>query len=143
MAPSRGRGKDNRPSAKRSEPFPTPPPPPNFDLATPRFCLRYLQPGFTVTDLNAEQQASFACALARRGAMTWRELLQAPRHGLGYEMLPVSSLKPTVPEPFSDSPKVMVFRYHGKLPMAGVRVADTLHLLWLERRFGDLYDHGS
>ena len=37
----------------------------------------------------------------------------------------------------------MVLRYKGKLPMAGIRVQDVLHILWIEPHFGDLYDHGS
>jgi hypothetical protein len=29
------------------------------------------------------------------------------------------------------------------LPMAGVRVRDVYHVLWLEPEFGRLYDHGT
>jgi hypothetical protein len=35
----------------------------------------------------------------------------------------------------------MVFRYHGKLPMAGVRVRDVYHVLWIEPGFGQFYAH--
>jgi len=35
----------------------------------------------------------------------------------------------------------MAFRYMGKLPMLGVRVREVFHLLWVERQFGDVYDH--
>lgn len=37
----------------------------------------------------------------------------------------------------------MVFRYDGKLHMAGVRVRDVYHVLWIEPEFNSLYDHGS
>jgi len=43
---------------------------------------------------------------------------------------------------FQDQDKFMVFRYYGKLPMAGVWVADVYHVLWIEPEFGKLYDHG-
>lgn len=37
----------------------------------------------------------------------------------------------------------MVFRYSDRLPMAGVRVGDTFHVVWIERQYGELYDHGG
>lgn len=39
--------------------------------------------------------------------------------------------------------KVLAFRYHGKRPMVGIRVDRVLHVLFIERQFGDLYDHGG
>ena len=37
----------------------------------------------------------------------------------------------------------MVLRYDGFRPMAGVRTADTFHVIWIELEFGRLYDHAS
>ncbi len=36
----------------------------------------------------------------------------------------------------------MAFRYHGLLPMAGVRIGEIYHVPWIEPEFGLLYDHG-
>jgi hypothetical protein len=73
--------------------------------------------------------------------MTWRELTLADRHGLGSETLPVDQIKLSLPALFSDRSKVTVFRYCDKLPMLGIRVDDTFHLLAIEARFNTLYDH--
>jgi hypothetical protein len=34
------------------------------------------------------------------------------------------------------------FRCSGRLPMAGVRSGDVFHIVWIEARFNELYDHG-
>ena len=68
--------------------------------------------------------------------------LLAPRHGQGSELIPAGDIRAPIPARFEAEPKFMVFRYHGKLPMAGVRVDDVYHVLWIEPEFGRLYDHG-
>ncbi|WP_143261972.1 hypothetical protein [Allokutzneria sp. NRRL B-24872] len=109
---------------------------------TPKFCLRHLQRGYDVDNLPKEQRAAFAVALQRRAAMTWRDIVMAPRHGLGTENLPREQIKAKIPAAFEDSEEFLVLRYDGKLPMAGVRAGEVLHILWIEKHFGDLYDHG-
>ncbi|MGX7681870.1 hypothetical protein ACSMXN_23555 [Jatrophihabitans sp. DSM 45814] len=56
--------------------------------------------------------------------------------------MPIGQLRAAAPAAFSGEERVLVLRYDGKHPMAGVRINDVLHLLWLEPKFGDLYDHG-
>ena len=73
--------------------------------------------------------------------MTWTQIMMSDRHGLGSENLPVDQLKVQLPAAFEDHDKVMVLRYNGLLPMAGIRINDVYHLLWLEPQFGSLYDH--
>ncbi len=135
--------KTNRPSRRGpAAPLAAPTAPPDYDSETPKFCLRYLQPGFDVNALADDGRAAFAIALAKRAQMTWREITLADRHGLGSEFIPARQIKPAIPEAFQDSERFLVLRYHAKLPMAGVRVRDVLHLLWIEPRFNDLYPHG-
>ena len=118
-------------------------PEPNRDEATPRFCLRHLAPGYDVAALDRNARAALAMTLAQRAQLTWREIKQADRHGAGTEMIPAGQIKPTIPRHFSDADRFMVFRYHGKLPMVGVRAGDTFHILWLEAQFNDVYRHGK
>ena len=64
------------------------------------------------------------------------------RHGHGLEHLPVGQIKKKVPVQFSDEEKLTVFRYSSDLrPMIGVRVQDVFHILWIEKDFGDVYEH--
>lgn len=139
MAKSRGRAPVRNANA---QPLAPPAPAPDYDRQTPKFCMRHLQPGFGVSDLDEAGRAAFAVALERRSRMTWSEITLAPRHGLGIEWMPASRIKPTIPTAFQDADRFLVMRYHGKLPLAGVRAGDVFHIVWIERRFGDLYPHG-
>lgn len=115
----------------------------NHEEATPRFCLRHLVDGFNVDALDKDGRAALAVAMAKRAQLTWRQIKQADRHGLGTEFIPAHQIKAPIPTHFSDSDRFMVFRYRGKLPMVGVRTGDTFHILWVEANFDDLYPHGS
>jgi hypothetical protein len=96
-----------------------------------------------VNNLSQEQQASFAVALQDRAKMTWRELTLQGKHGRGLEHLPRHKIKKHIPRHFSDHDKFTVFRYtDDNRPMIGVRTQDTFHVLWIEKDFGEVYDHG-
>ncbi|WP_433291564.1 hypothetical protein ACQPZQ_02430 [Pseudonocardia sp. CA-142604] len=141
MGKSKASGK--QPERKHAGLLAAPPLLVNYDLQTPKFCLRHLQPGFDIAELDAAGKASFAEALFKRARMNWSEITTAPKHGLGSEFIPAGRIKPSIPEAFQDADRFLVLRYDGKLPMAGIRALDVLHILWIERTFNTLYDHGS
>ena len=55
----------------------------------------------------------------------------------------MAQIRAPFPAAFEGEERVMVLRFNGKLPMAGIRVQDVLHILWIGPHFGDLSDHGS
>ena len=122
--------------------FPQPPVPPDYNNETPKFCLHFLRDGFDVHALDSERQAAFAKTLQKLASSRWKDLITAPRHGQGSEFISRGQIKPSIPQQFSDEDRFLVFRYHGKLPMGGIRVRDVFHVLWIEPEFGRLYDHG-
>lgn len=90
-----------------------------------------------------DQRADFALTLQQRSSLTWAELQQTRRHGQGFEMLDRAKFRGGIPAVFQDQSRFMVFRYSGRLPMAGVRSGDVFHVIWIEASFGQLYNHGS
>jgi hypothetical protein len=137
--PKKGRGqKPPRPAGTLRQPAD----PPNYDGETPKFCLHHICNGFDVHAVGADQQAAFAKTLQKLASSTWKELLQAPRHGQGFEYVPAAQIKAPIPPHFQGESRFMMFRYHGKLPMGGIRIRDVYHVLWIERAFGELYHHG-
>lgn len=77
-------------------------------------------------------RATFGATRSGRGSRSpWQ------RHGT--ELIPAREFKAPIPVQFQDEPKFMVFRYDGKLPMAGIRVHDVFHVLWIEPEFNRLY----
>jgi hypothetical protein len=135
------KNRGNRPTPSR-ERLAEPVDPPNYNDETPKFCLNFLRDDFDVHALSAQHQAAFAKTLQKLASSRWKDLLVAPRHGQGTEFIPAGQLKAPIPARFQDEQRFMVFRYDGRLPMAGVRVRDVYHVLWLEPEFGRLYDHG-
>lgn len=75
--------------------------------------------------------------------MQWKQIHQSGRHEAGTEWIAADSIKAPIPTNFSDQDKFMAFRYNGLLPMVGVRINDVFHVIWVERQFGDVYDHGD
>lgn len=137
-----GRSKPPARGGQNGAPLQEPPPPQDPNKATPRFCLRHLQSGFDIEALDVQKRADFAVALQKRARMQWRDIILASRHGLGSENMPAKFIKPGIPPQFEDTDTFMVLRYSGKLPMVGVRTLDTFHIVWIEKAFGEVYDHG-
>ena len=73
--------------------------------------------------------------------MTWAEITRANRHGLGLETISNASIKAPIPDHFQDTRKFIALRYSDRLPMVGARDGDVYHVVWIERTFGEVYDH--
>lgn len=104
--------------------------------------MRYLVDGWGFDQCpNDKHATAFLTKWAKRSSFMWSELLMHGRHGLGSEKLPVSQIKPNMPRKFNKQKHVHVFRHFDNLPFAGVKVSGVFYLLWVEHRYGDLYDH--
>lgn len=91
--------------------------------------------------MTPNQRSEFLIKWAKRSTLTWNDLATQDRHGLGYEKIPRSQIKPALPEMLQED-KVTVFRHEGNHPFAGFRAGDVFYVLWIEVNYGDLYDHG-
>ncbi|MDQ1293437.1 MAG: hypothetical protein QG608_1318 [Actinomycetota bacterium] len=135
--------KGNRPTAKTSRrPLELPAPAQTSRPGSPIFCFRHIVSGYDVLALERRQQAALAVTLQQRAKLTWPQIVQADRHGQGTEKIPSRSIKPSVPTQFQDRDNFLVFRYDGTRPMVGVRTGEVFHVLWIERQYGEVYDHG-
>lgn len=140
----RKESKGSRKPARNDEKLQTPSQARDYNQATPVFCLHHLHPDYDVKSLDdKEKQAQLALTINRCAQRRWIDIHQAGRHGAGTESIPADQILAPVPPKFADQEKFTAFRYHGKLPMVGVRINDVFHLLWVERHFGEVYDHGD
>lgn len=73
--------------------------------------------------------------------LTWQEINQAPRHGLGTEIIDRLAIKDRLPGCITEDTNILALRFHGKAPMVGFRLAEVFYIVWLDRAF-QLYDHG-
>lgn len=116
---------------------------PDPEESPPVFSLRYLQRNYCVADCDQKDRAAFAMKLKEMSSLTWKALQLAPRHGMGKENIPVTSIKAPKPALITpDVKNVWAFRFSGKAPMVGLRRGAVFYVLWIDRAF-KLYDHGS
>lgn len=97
--------------------------------------------GYSVNCCDADNQAAALRRLFLLSKMKWREIQNAPRHGLGTEKIARNSIQAPIPQGISEDVTFLAIRYNGKRPMLGYRDGRTFHVLFLDHRF-DAYNHG-
>ena len=115
----------------------------NPDTQSPVFSFEKMQDGtgWSINCCDAENQAALSKQLFRLCQMKWREVIQAPRHGLGSEKIDVKSLKIPLPKSVTQDVTILALRYHGKRPMVGYREGRVFFILFLDHNF-KIYNHG-
>jgi hypothetical protein len=117
--------------------------PEDYNEMVPLFSLERLQNGdYCLSNLEKDDKAAFADSMFKRKSVTWNQIQQMDRHGLGYEKIALSSLKKVVPPKFitEDQSNVIAFRFSGKKPMIGYRHKNIFYVLWFDHNF-TVYDH--
>lgn len=113
----------------------------NTNQIKPAFSLEHIQRNFCLTDCETDEKAAFADALLKRSRMTWQEIIQAPKHGLGVEKIKRQCIRAPVPEIIpEDVDHFLALRFNGKAPMVGYRNQTIFYVLWIDRAFS-LYEH--
>jgi hypothetical protein len=114
----------------------------NADTMPPIFAFEKMQDGsgYSINCCNAEHQSAALKKMFLLSKMTWREITQAPRHGLGTEKLERGAIKAAIPVNITEDVTFLALRYHGKAPMVGYRDGRIFHLVFLDHDF-TLYAH--
>ena len=110
----------------------------------PKFCLRAIRHGYSLTDCEKEEKAAFADRLYELSRLTWAPLVNADRHGQGFEIIARDAIKgDAIPGGISADVNIIAFRCIGLKPMVGYRTADgVFNILSIDRTF-TLYNHGK
>lgn len=112
------------------------------DDLTPWFCFAKLRRSHCISECTKDERAALAETLRLLSSMTWKQLRNAPRHGLGYEKIARHSFKAHIPEAITPEVDILSFRFFGKAPIVGYRMERVFHVVWVDRSF-DVYNHGS
>ncbi|MEM9538468.1 MAG: hypothetical protein AAGA60_03040 [Cyanobacteria bacterium P01_E01_bin.42] len=112
----------------------------NPDRQTPIFSFKYLDRQYSIAQCTKDEKAALIDTLDRLSQLSWRELRQAPKHGLGYEKISRDAIRASIPNSITEDVNFIAFRFCGKAPMVGYRDGAIFHLIWLDRDFS-LYDH--
>jgi hypothetical protein len=112
----------------------------DYNREKPTFCLRFVDTQYCITACDRDDKAALADKMRRMSCMTWNEIIQAPRHGMGFETISRDVIRRPIPAHITDDVTLIAFRFSGLKPMVGYRVNGMFHVIWFDCRF-DLYPH--
>ena len=107
----------------------------------PLLSFRFIEKDWGFEPLSDAQRLAFLTKWHKRSRYSWKELVHHRRHELGSETMPAAQIKPQIPRQFTDVEKFLVFRHEDRHPMVGWRSGDVFYAIWIEAKYGDLYDH--
>jgi len=118
--------------------------PEDYNKMVPLFSLERLQSGnYCLSSLDRDDKAAFADSIFKRKDLTWNQIQQMDRHGLGCEKIAVTNINTSVPRFITeDQTNLIAFRYNGLKAMVGYRSKNVFYALWFDHNFS-VYDHGS
>lgn len=111
------------------------------EINYPIFCFKHTRFKFRK---DFEFYRLFIERLNKISSLDWNQISADKRHGFGFEKIPRDIIKLQLP-PFI-TPEVdhlLAFRACGdNRPFLGFRNENIFHVIFIEEKFGDVYDHG-
>lgn len=114
----------------------------NPDTQPPIFSFEKMadKTGFSIECCDDAERSAFARRIFKLSQMIWRDIRQAPRHGLGSETIARASIKPRLPDSIPEDAAILALRYNGMKPMVGYRLGRVFYVMFLDHSFS-VYDH--
>jgi hypothetical protein len=106
----------------------------------PIFSFQYIQENHGLKDCPENDKIALINKLFELSQVTWGDIFQANRHGMGKEIIDHKSIKAPVPSCVKEDTNILAIRYNGKAPMIGFRENEIFHILWIDHNF-KLYKH--
>jgi hypothetical protein len=105
------------------------------------FSFERVQSGrYCFSNLEKNDKANVSEMIFRRKDFTMIDLIQSPKHGLGTEKIPVTSINAPMPHFIDKGSKLLSLRFSGKKPVIGYVVANIFYILWFDGDY-TLYKH--
>ena len=114
------------------------------ELDYPIFSFKYLQDVSYLESGDADFLAKFIHRLHKLSTLGWKGIRTSQRYSFGTEQLEYNQIKPKdkIPSFITPETKFTVFRAHGdNRPFLGIQEKNTFHIIFIEAKFGDIYDH--
>lgn len=110
----------------------------------PIFCFKYLSDTSIKKCVDPKFFVDFLLRLKKLSELGWHGIGNSTPHSYGMEPLPLHKIKPQIIEESitPDAKKLHIFRANGNnLPFIGIQIQKTFRILFIETKFGDIYDH--
>jgi len=117
--------------------------PTSTNTLSPVFCLHYLAPmGYGLDGCEVDEKVAFAHKLRELCQLTWNQIINAPRHGMGSEKIERHAITGSnIPAHITEDVDFIGKRFDGLKRMEGYRFERVFHVIWLDTKF-TLYSHG-
>jgi len=109
----------------------------------PVFCLHYLDnKKYGLSNCEIDEKGAFADRLYELCQLTWNQIINTGRHGLGSEKIPQNAITGSnIPVHITKDVDFIAIRFDRLKPMVGYRRDRIFHIIWLDTKF-QLYNHG-
>lgn len=117
-------------------------PPKDNDRLPPVFSFQFMREGtgYSVECCDVEHRAALSSRFFRLSRMTWLEIRNSPRHGLGTEKIPRNIIRPEIPRAVTEDVELLALRYMGLHPIVGFRDGRIFNVLFIDHTM-DAYPH--
>jgi hypothetical protein len=97
--------------------------------------------GYSLECCDSSERSAFSAFLFTISQMTWQEIQNASRHGLGSETISRKSIKQdSILKSTPDDARILAIRYNAKKPVIGYRDGEIFHVICLDHNFS-VYQH--
>ena len=108
----------------------------------PLFSFRHLQKVSFTSCRSSSFFVNFLTRLQKLSQLGWQKIDQSSRHSFGLEKIPQDIIHHKLPQEITPEVPIYAFRATGNnLPFVGFREGKIFHILFIESRFGDIYQH--
>lgn len=98
----------------------------------PLFGFYYLAIGFRISDCQQSDKAALADRLEELSQLTWGQIIQAPRQGMGTETIARDSIVPAIPHHVTPDVRLLSWRFGGGARIIGYREDEVFHIVWVD-----------
>ena len=109
---------------------------------SPIFCLHYLDRDYGLSKCERNLKVGLIHKLYELSQLTWNQITNTYRHGLGLEIIPYEQIRGRMPTHITNDQRFIAIRFHQLKPVVGYRNQRIFHILWLDYNMA-LYDHGQ
>jgi hypothetical protein len=112
------------------------------DLDYPVFCFRNIHKNFSIDNCDDRERKGLLQTLTQLSKLSWQEIQQAPRHGVGSEKILRGALKVSPPLFITKDVKFLLsVRFDGMKPMLFHRNGFIAHVIFIDPKL-KVYNHG-
>lgn len=107
----------------------------------PIFCFRFIHADYNIDKCTDDEKKSLLEQIVRLSSLTWNEITNTQRHGLGSEKIDINSIKPSCPSFITpDVSYLLSIRFQGKKPFIIHRDRFIAHIIFIDNKFS-VYNH--